>query len=265
MNPDHPIDGDLTPSAEKTFSESDPERVVPKFWGFWGTVGWTLLALLAGFLVQTFTAIVVAVVRMRTEAGFKPESLVTDGLLLAIATLAQTPVVLGMIVLAIWIRRRRIVDTLALKRPSPRQAALWVGLLLTFLAASDLLTYARGKPIVPTQMIDVYRNTRYPAFLFIAVVFAAPMVEETVFRGFFQKGITESWAGPTCAIVLGSAGWSLLHVQYDWELIGHIFVMGVLLGLARWKSRSLPLTISMHAIANLIATAELVAHEWGRS
>lgn len=119
MNPDHPIDGDLTPSAEKTFSESDPECVVPKFWGFWGTVGWTLLALLAGFLVQTFTAIVVAVVRMRTEAGFKPESLVTDGLLLAIATLAQTPVVLGMIVLAIWIRRRRIVDTLALKRPSP--------------------------------------------------------------------------------------------------------------------------------------------------
>jgi membrane protease YdiL (CAAX protease family) len=51
--------------------------------------------------------------------------------------------------------------------------------------------------------------------------------------------------------VLISLLWSLAHTQYHWLGIAEIFVLGVLLGLARWSTGSTTITIILHMLSNL--------------
>jgi membrane protease YdiL (CAAX protease family) len=57
-------------------------------------------------------------------------------------------------------------------------------------------------------------------------------------------------------IVLISIVWSLGHFQYDWLGITSIFVVGVLLGLVRWRTGSTTLTIVIHMLNNLESWTE---------
>jgi membrane protease YdiL (CAAX protease family) len=92
-------------------------------------------------------------------------------------------------------------------------------------------------------------------------VVLAPIAEETLFRGFLFKGIAVSRAGPLVAVVISSIAWATLHIQYDWYGVVTIAVMGVFLGVVRQTTRSLYLTMVLHAIANSVATIEIVIKE----
>ena len=91
----------------------------------------------------------------------------------------------------------------------------------------------------------------------LAIVVAAPVIEEILFRGFMFRGIASSPLGVTGAILMTAALWALLHVQYDWFGIGTIFLAGLFLGIVRARTRSTLLTTLLHALANLVATAEV--------
>jgi membrane protease YdiL (CAAX protease family) len=54
-------------------------------------------------------------------------------------------------------------------------------------------------------------------------------------------------------VVVISALWSIAHVQYDWFLILQLFVLGLMLGWARWYSGSTMLTFAIHAFTNALA------------
>lgn len=58
-------------------------------------------------------------------------------------------------------------------------------------------------------------------------------------------------AGP--AIIATAVGWALLHYSYTWTVIGVIIVDGLILGLARLRTRSVFPPIVMHALYNLYA------------
>jgi membrane protease YdiL (CAAX protease family) len=54
-----------------------------------------------------------------------------------------------------------------------------------------------------------------------------------------------------------------MHVQYDALIIAQIFLIGLLLGWLRWASGSTLLTISLHVMANVVATIEAaIKVEW---
>src|SRR5260370_238343 len=54
------------------------------------------------------------------------------------------------------------------------------------------------------------------AALWLAVVIAAPVSEELLFRGFLHRGWAPSWLGIAGTIILTSALWAALHQQYNW-------------------------------------------------
>ena len=83
----------------------------------------------------------------------------------------------------------------------------------------------------------------------------APLFEEIFFRGFLFRGIANSWLGAPGAIVITAAVWALIHLQYSWTDIGMIFLLGLFLGYARYRTGSTTLTVLLHALWNTASTA----------
>jgi membrane protease YdiL (CAAX protease family) len=52
----------------------------------------------------------------------------------------------------------------------------------------------------------------------------------------------------------------MIHIQYDVYGIVEIFVLGLVLGAARVKTGSIILTMFLHFVCNLVATAEAAIH-----
>ena len=106
-------------------------------------------------------------------------------------------------------------------------------------------------------MIEAYRTSRWVALFWVAVIIFAPGFEETFFRGFLFAGLRQSKIGVAGTIVITALGWALLHLQYDFFEIAIIFIIGIVLGIARYKTNSLWSPLIMHAFFNLAATIEV--------
>ena len=93
----------------------------------------------------------------------------------------------------------------------------------------------------------------------IAVIIFAPVFEEALFRGFLFEGLMQSRAGVIGAIAVTSVTWAILHIQYNAAGIIYILLLGVIMGVLRWKTRSLWSPLIMHALVNLISTVLIAA------
>ena len=132
----------------------------------------------------------------------------------------------------------------------------WTVALLLFAGLSDFLTDRLDRPIVPDFMQQAYQTAGFLPLLWLTLLVAAPLMEETLFRGFLFRGILHSRLGATGAITTTALLWSLIHVQYDAYGVATIFALGSLLGYARLKTGSLYATMFLHSVSNLLATAE---------
>jgi uncharacterized protein len=94
--------------------------------------------------------------------------------------------------------------------------------------------------------------------LVIAFCVGAPMTEEFFVRGFLYRGWSDSFLRPVGAIVLSSAVWTLMHLQYDWFFLGEVFSIGLLLGWLRRRFNSTWLTVFVHGLNNLAATLQSI-------
>ncbi len=95
-----------------------------------------------------------------------------------------------------------------------------------------------------------------------AIVFAAPLTEEIAFRGFLYRGWAASPLGPAGTIVLTSAIWAVMHLQYETFYLVQIFGLGLVFGWLRWRSGSTLLPLLLHVLVNFIAllqTAVVIA------
>ncbi|MEK6248087.1 MAG: CPBP family intramembrane metalloprotease, partial [Planctomycetales bacterium] len=91
--------------------------------------------------------------------------------------------------------------------------------------------------------------------LLFAIIIAAPLWEELLFRGFMHRGL-QAGLGAVPAVVICSASWAIMHLQYDLINILWVFVIGLFLGTVRVKTGSSSLTILLHAASNLVAMIE---------
>jgi membrane protease YdiL (CAAX protease family) len=241
--------------------ENDPPVVLTpvaaaKPWGPWATLGWTALCLFVFVVVQNLVAVPFVLVQA-SRGPIRAGDVAANGNLVGAATLVSTPAVLGLVVLLVGARRYPLRDYLALRLPQARQVWVSGGGLLVLLAATDSLSYALGRPIVPEVLVTMYR-TAWPPLLLLAVLAVAPVGEETLMRGFLFQGIASSRWGPWAAIVLSSFAWAVIHVQYDLYGVATVFATGLYLGVVRQRTSSLFLTMLLHALGNAVATAELV-------
>lgn len=146
---------------------------------------------------------------------------------------------------------------LALKGFSWKAGLMWTGACGVFLAGFEILSRTLERPPVPDFMVEAYTTIGYLPLLYIAIVVAAPLFEELLFRGFLLPPLADSRLGATGAVILTAAAFAVVHLQYDLFDMSAVFGLGVLLGAARLHSGSTTLVILLHAAINLVATVQV--------
>ncbi len=243
-------------SAADTTQASDS---MTRPWGLLPTLGLGAAVAVAFVTAQAMVAFVWAIALAFLHRGKLPHGWESSGLLLATATCFSAPVAFGFTWLFAHLRKAGTAGRyLGFRRVSLASTVVWTLALLALVAASDFLTVHLGKPVVPEFMQHAYTTAGFAPLLWLALLVAAPLAEETLFRGFLFVGILHSKLGPPGAVFITASIWALIHVQYDAYGVLTVFLAGLLLGFARLQTGSLYLTMFLHFLMNLIATIETI-------
>ena len=213
----------------------------------------TILLTIAVFIAYSIAQALGAFVGMMT-----PGSGSRLGLGLAIGTLLATP--FGVLLtwgIARWQTDVPVREYLGLRWPTIGQAFLWTAALFAVGLGYEALSRWLDRPPLPDFMLEVFRSAVYPWLLWLAVVVAAPIVEEILFRGYLFEGLRRSRLGGLGAVLVTSLLFALPHVQYDLFDMSSILALGLVFGLARWHSGSIYLTIGLHVLANGLSMLQM--------
>jgi membrane protease YdiL (CAAX protease family) len=232
----------------------------PRIWKFWGTALWGFFVF-GGMFVGQVAVMAWFVWRQEGPTDFAAAIRVLgSGVTISLSVIMGLPTVLAALWVAIRVTRTPFVDYLALRLTSWKHFLIGAVALFVLVAGWDLLSRATGREVEPGFMLDVLKSARTDGALWLLVIafcVAAPISEELFARGFLYRGWSEA-IGPIGAIVLSSAVWTALHLQYDWYFLGEVFSIGLLLGYFRYRTNSIWLTIFMHGLNNLGATLQSI-------
>ena len=239
-------------------SEQKVEEVKKPFWGFWPTFGFGLVTGIVALVVQIIVVVAfIAASLISDPDAFTLDSvneLVMNGLLISIATIVSSIICVGFIILVIKMRKNTVIATYLDLNPIGWKAVLiLLAVSIAFIVLSSVASNYAGVEDTSDFQLTLYRTSVWPALLWIAVVIFAPLFEEVLFRGFLFQGFQHSRVGVIGAIVFTTLPWALLHVQYELFHIGTIFVLGLIYGFVRYKTKSLWSTLFMHTFNNLAA------------
>lgn len=218
------------------------------------TVVWTVVAVIA-LGIASVAAVLVWFPEAATQATDFSKDARAFGILFIVSVIAEVAV----LALAARLARWRVADYLGLVRPERRDAMIAVAATVAFVLAFDGFTYLVGKPVVTPFQIELYHSAAASnslPLMWLTLVVAAPVGEETMFRGFLYRGWAQTQRAVIPAVVVISAFWAVIHTQYDWFGIAQIFLIGLLLGWVRWRSGSTLLTIGLHGLINAWATLQ---------
>lgn len=237
--------------------------VTPRPWGYFATTGWFVLAVLISL------ALVGSVVEWLDPEAFELSDVDSDIRLLPYFATIWSGTLLAVLALAARLRRWSIKDYFGLARPSNREMALGLAALAMQLAAEQTVDYLTdwGRESAK-YIINLYVSARAAGmqplvWLMFELVIAAPVMEEMIFRGFLYRGWAKAPRGVVPAILVISALFALVHIQYNWFGVFAAFSSGLVYGWARWWSGSTLLAVLLHVLTNLwalITTAVYV--EW---
>jgi membrane protease YdiL (CAAX protease family) len=214
--------------------------------------------------------VVVSVDRGRGDfwLGINPHSsaeevkaVASHGAMIAAATIGAMPAAVAVLALAARLAHCRFADYLALVRPTRSDLLLGISILAVLLPLGDLTSWLTGRDIVPAFVVDAYRTARASntvVVFILALVVAAPVMEELLFRGFLLRGYAASRLGPVGAVLLTSAAWASMHVQYEVFYVVQIFILGCVFGWLRLRSGATTLTLILHGLVNLTAITQTV-------
>lgn len=87
--------------------------------------------------------------------------------------------------------------------------------------------------------------------VFLLVSFFAPVIEEIIFRGIVQKGMINKGIKPRNSIIISALVFGLVHFN-PWQFVG-AFLLGIVLGVVYYKTKSLLMSILLHFFNNTIA------------
>lgn len=151
----------------------------------------------------------------------------------------------------------RKLDTI---RISP--SVYYVGLVLSGLFLSIIV--ALGSALFPPKKdlpIQALFQDRYATLLFMLLaVLLAPLVEETIFRGYIYPVIARSF-GKVWGILATGALFGLLHASQlwgGWSQIALLVFVGIVLTLARAVSRSVMASFVVHTSYNSLQVIGLL-------
>lgn len=128
---------------------------------------------------------------------------------------------------------------------------LWLPIISMVILSVATIFYGEDE----TWLLRMFNLSPLHQFIMVvAVIFAAPVIEEIIFRGFLlNTGIGYGPNGKRVAIFITSLLFSLAHYQYHSPVTFiMIFVMSVIFCLVRIHTNSLLVPIILHALYNSI-------------
>jgi uncharacterized protein len=215
------------------------EPTSPAPWGFWATVGWVALAIAVGLA----GAHLVGFGEGLDLLGTLPPLAGPTGLIIS-------SVVFFVLLLAAMLSQIPVREYFALHRPTHLDGYYWAigvtifAILNTFLSNvadvnSDIVAY------------DAARSNGALPLLLVSTVIWEPVFEELVLRGFIFRGWSQR-LGPVATIVLTSALFALIHLQYSWQGISFLVSFGLVVGWVRWRTGSIVAPLLLHLTVNVI-------------
>lgn len=186
-----------------------------------------------------------------------------DARFVGVTTILGNVVQIGLIV---WAARKApwtVKEYLALTWPSRQEVTVALVAFLILLPALDAMAYLAGQPIIPAFMTDLYRDAEATGsllLLWLAIVIAAPVAEELIFRGFIFRSWVRSRQYAVLGIIVVAAVFAVIHLQYNWFGVFQVFLIGLMLTWTRWRSNSTLLPMVLHVIANFYAMVQVVLY-----
>ena len=243
---------------------TSPENGAPgKPWGFWVTIALGTVIFLAVVVAEAMVGVVAILVNdsLNESHSIPRTEIVYSGFILSLMSLIGTPVSCGLSNLFASLRKNLTIrDYLGLRWPSLTLFLRWVTGLIVLIILSDIATKLSGGQVVPDFMIEAHRTAGFLPLFYFAIIVAAPLSEEFLFRGFLLEGLRYSWLGKWGAVTVTAIAWAALHVQYDFRGILTVLAIGLLLGYARIRTGSLWLCALLHLMTNFIASIELLVY-----
>ena len=224
-----------------------------------GQVPWHGLDVLKALLIAA--APIAALTVLGTISGGKSTSQTPDSGY-ALAAIVSTVIVDGWVLFWAWFYSLRKYHlpwaSFGFRRYEQRSswgvaAALILGGLLATTILSDLSDYVYRRvvgPVPQENVVTIFPHTSAGLLLFVVLaVLVAPVIEETIFRGFVFQGLARSW-GP----LLGALSSALIFAAWHQQLsvLVPIFCLGALLAAGFYWTRSIYTNITFHAIFNAI-------------
>jgi membrane protease YdiL (CAAX protease family) len=222
----------------------------PQPWGRWATFGLGVVALLA-----SQAAALAALSAWYGQSLSRMPDFSGDGIAVAIVIFVSVPVQMALL----WLMAQRpggnAAEYLGLTLPSRGEVWFGVAATVALIVVGNAVSWLFGRFLVTDFQLDIYRSAAAAGWLpllllWLAVVVATPVGEESLFRGFLFRGWLRSPRDTWPVILLTAFLWALVHVQYDWFVIAQVFCFGILLGWLRWASGSVILSMLMHGLIN---------------
>jgi membrane protease YdiL (CAAX protease family) len=276
-----PEQAELHPRTEETTSDSPPsdsfipmatpatmgKPVAPppdpaRPLGFWATIGLSVALAIVFFIAQA-VPFVIALGSSESHNHdmasilARAEELENDGQLMCWSTVASTIGTVVFLAPVLWLARRSFRQYLAIDWPPRKTLMQWLLILVAFMIVEEGFNLAVGQATIHDFMIASYETASLP-LLILGISICAPFTEEIIIRGFMYRGIAASRAGAITAILLPAALWTVIHVQYESFILAQIFLFGILLGIARYRTGSTTVPIAMHAFNNFASTVQVV-------
>ncbi|PIS30077.1 MAG: hypothetical protein COT43_02630, partial [Candidatus Marinimicrobia bacterium CG08_land_8_20_14_0_20_45_22] len=136
--------------------------------------------------------------------------------------------------------------------PSSLLAAVFVAIGLTVIIdeLDRLIQIVLPLPENIIQIGEMMKVTNWQsAFLVIGiVVLATPLIEEVMFRGFFQRILEYRQGDITKSVLISAMVFAMIHFNPWW--IVQIYMMGLFMGYMAWRTNSIWPSFVLHAINN---------------
>jgi len=239
-------------------TNNNPQAPYNPYWGLWATLGLGFVVFVAFSIVQAIVLSTYALYLNNWQADSNLDSLigslVLNGDAIALAEIPSVLMGMGLIVLFIKLRHTlSITQYLELYFPPLKTLLKWVGIIIVMIVLLEFANHLLERE-TPDFMSKVYNSTNNMPLLWFAIIIGAPFFEEYLFRGFLLEGLRKSVVGTMGAILITSATWAVIHLQYEWFEIFTIFLIGILFAVAKIKTQSLYIPIAMHVLMNLSAS-----------
>lgn len=146
--------------------------------------------------------------------------------------------------------------TLGVGRFPARSLLAWLPVLAVFMVLQMLAV--RLFAIDPGEFMRSLAGSRH-LLLILVMVLVAPVLEELLFRGYLFRAWRHTRLGLTGTLLLTSLLFTAIHgAQYHFLQLAFVFVLSLILGIARERSGSVLLPMLLHALNNLVSAVLVV-------